>query len=230
MASLAAEGKDDGAGLATFVQSTENRVEDFKPDRGSEALGATFTGFTDNKMEDFVADFGATALGRAYAMQFDFVLQGETYRVLKLLQSGAHGSVFLARKISAEGALGESFAAKFFTQSDDEELEKLSKMSSHGALEPHPHVIGVKHYQAAAMGTRSQPGDKGFVLMELGDLGEPFNFMATPFPEAFVLRIFQHIIHGLEYLNSRGVVHCNIKPDNLVIDIYGNVRLKSGKA
>ena len=199
MASLAAEGKDDGD-LATFKC------------------------FTDNKMEDFVADFGATALGRAYAMQFDFELRGETYRVLKLYQSGAHGGVFLARKITAEGALGEGFAAKFFTQSNDEELGKLNEMGSHDALEAHPNLIGIKHHQTRPMGTRSQPGSEGFVLMEMGDLGEPFNFIATPFPEAFVLRFFQHIIHGLEHLHSRGVVHRGLKPDNLVFDIYGNVR------
>ena len=201
MASMAAEGKD-GGDLATFK------------------------GFTDNKMEDFVADFGATALGRAYAMQFDFELRGETYRVLKLYQSGAHGGVFLARKISAEGALGEGFAAKFFTQSNDEELGKLNEMGSHDALEKHANLIGIEHHQTTAMGTRSQPGSEGFVLMEMGDLGEPFNFIATPFPEAFVLRFFQHIIHGLEYLHSRGVVHRDLKPDNLVMNIYGDVRLK----
>jgi hypothetical protein len=127
MASLAAEGKDDGAGVATFVQSTKNRVENFTP--------KTANGF-----------FEAGSDG-SYSHQFEFLLHGNTFRVLKLYQSGAHGGVFLARKINADGAFGESFAAKFFTSADDEELVKLVEMSARDALEPHPHLIGITHHQ-----------------------------------------------------------------------------------
>ena len=126
MASLAAEGKDDGAGVAAFVQSTENRMEDFTPGRGSEALGGS---------------------DGSYSQQFEFLLHGDMFRVLKLYQSGMHGGVFLARKINADGAFSESFAAKFFTSADDEELVKLVEMSARDALEPHPHLIGITHHQ-----------------------------------------------------------------------------------
>ena len=174
---------------------------------------ARFTGRTDLRTEDFHDELGAGNFPE-YASQFEFELSGSTYRVTKLYQSGAHGAVFLARKLDGDRALGEGFACKFFVARDDEELVNLTRMLEHDALEPHPNVITVVHHQTEALGGPGDPGRRGMVLMELGDLGEPFNFITTPFPESFCLRFFRDIIEGLEFMHGKGVVHRDLKPDN----------------
>eukprot|EP00947_MAST-08B_sp_MAST-8B-sp1_P000217 g217.t1 len=185
---------------------------------------ARFTGRTDLRTEDFHDELGAGNFPE-YASQFEFELSGSTYRVTKLYQSGAHGAVFLARKLDGDRALGEGFACKFFVARDDEELVNLTRMLEHDALEPHPNVITVVHHQTEPLGGPGDPGRRGMVLMELGDLGEPFNFITTPFPESFCLRFFRDIIEGLEFMHGKGVVHRDLKPDNLCLDIWGRLKL-----
>ena len=43
--------------------------------------------------------------------------------------------------------------------------------------------------------------------------------------ENIVINIFKQILNGVEYLHSIGVVHRNIKPDNILFDEFNNVKL-----
>jgi eukaryotic-like serine/threonine-protein kinase len=38
-------------------------------------------------------------------------------------------------------------------------------------------------------------------------------------------KIIQQTLHGMHYLHQRGWVHCDIKPDNMLVDDDGNVKL-----
>ena len=41
----------------------------------------------------------------------------------------------------------------------------------------------------------------------------------TPFNEDFVIKIFKDILNGLKYLHSNNILHRDIKPDNILLDV-----------
>ncbi|KAL3507319.1 hypothetical protein ACH5RR_032701 [Cinchona calisaya] len=45
------------------------------------------------------------------------------------------------------------------------------------------------------------------------------------FPEAVIGRIAFQVLTGLDYLHARKIVHCDIKPANLLIDKHMNVKI-----
>ena len=84
----------------------------------------------------------------------------------------------------------------------------------------------------------------GFIVLEYGHLGSVFsNFLkcqgglnaehrsyahvakTKAFEETYIKRITIDILSGLEFLHAKGIIHRDIKSENLVINCYGNVQI-----
>lgn len=80
----------------------------------------------------------------------------------------------------------------------------------------HPNVVGV--YDSGAT-----PDGRSFLVMEL-IAGEPVSRLA-PLPPARALAIAEDVAAAIAYAHEQGVIHCDLKPQNVLLDSFGRARL-----
>jgi|GEM_PF-5348348 len=135
------------------------------------------------------------------------------YDVLELIGEGTYGDVWKARDISS----GVIVAIKRLRRQPDAqscaEVEKLAHLSNvrgivalrdvHLATEPYCYVM--EHLDGGT----------------LADLIR--RERQLPFADAW--RIFRQLNEALAYVHGEGIIHCDIKPENILLDARGNPRL-----
>ena len=66
----------------------------------------------------------------------------------------------------------------------------------------------------------------GYIEMPFYENGNLRSWIETKKPSEFQLQsIFLHVIRGLEYLHQCGVIHCDIKPENIFIDAKNHPKI-----
>lgn len=135
---------------------------------------------------------------------------GDAYRIERELGGGGMGRVFVAEETTLERRvvvkvlppeLGRGLSAERFRR----EIQLAAKLQ-------HPHIVPLLAAGGTADGTLyyTMPFIEGDSLRRrLTRAGE------LPIPEA--LRILRQVVDALAYAHARGVVHRDIKPDNILI-------------
>ena len=138
---------------------------------------------------------------------------GETYRIERELGGGGMSRVFLAQ----EGRLGRKVVIKVLPPetSVGVHADRFEREIQVAASLQHPHVVPL-----LTAGAAEHPGDDPllYYVMPFID-GETLATRlaregALPVPE--VTRILRDVVDALVYAHSRGVVHRDIKPDNIL--------------
>ncbi|HMP53135.1 MAG TPA: serine/threonine-protein kinase, partial [Candidatus Melainabacteria bacterium] len=135
----------------------------------------------------------------------------ERYEVLGKIAQGGMGAVYQARdkensmtvavKIMAQDLLHDSAARKRF----DQEAAHLASLD-------HPYIISVYSSGTTAQGAP-------YLVMELGKgktLEEILKERGSLTPEKTV-NLFMEILGGLEYAHNKGILHRDLKPNNLML-------------
>lgn len=147
-------------------------------------------------------------------------LEGQTigqYKLLELLGAGAMGAVYRAYQQN----LDRDVALKVLTYADDEPaLQRFYREARIAASLEHPHIVPVYDYGTAR--------DISYVTMRYlkgKSLEERIKQARGPVPIRGVLRLATQLASALDYAQERSVVHRDIKPRNVVLDVRGNAYL-----
>ncbi len=155
---------------------------------------------------------GDRALDRLRRSADEPDLQGTKYRILGLLGRGGMGAVYIAEdveldrkvalKVTANGSAPEELAARL-----RREARVIARLE-HPSIVP-VHDVGVL------------PDARVFYTMKLVRGRQLDVWLADDPPRPAVLRVFQRICEAVAFAHDNGVIHRDLKPQNVMVGEYG---------
>jgi hypothetical protein len=158
---------------------------------------------------------GASAKVQAAKAYPPGTLIGDRYRIVAKLGHGGMGEVYRAEDI----VLGEPVALKFLREGSAASKEMLLNELKLARQIAHPNVCRL--FDVGELDGRF------FLSMELID-GEDLSSLLQRIgrlPQDRLLVLARQLFSGLAAAHAKGVVHCDVKPANIMIDGRGNARL-----
>ncbi|KAF8743277.1 cheY-homologous receiver domain, partial [Rhizoctonia solani] len=141
------------------------------------------------------------------------------FEIIKPISKGAFGSVFLAKKKTT----GDYFAIKVLKKADMIAKNQITNVKAERMIlmkqSESPFVV--KLYFTF------QSKENLYLVMEYLNGGDCASLIKTlgALPEEWARAYIAEVTLGLEYLHAKGVVHRDLKPDNLLIDQHGHLKL-----
>jgi predicted Ser/Thr protein kinase len=139
------------------------------------------------------------------------------YEVLGELGRGGMGVVYQARQtkldrmvalkvLPAEAGQDSAFAERF-----TREARALAKLN-------HPHILTIYDFGQAE-------GHSYFVMEYVDGVNLRQRLRAGPLPLLEVFRIVGQVCDALQYAHDEGIVHRDVKPENILLDTKGRVKI-----
>ena len=144
------------------------------------------------------------------------------YELRRCLQTGMTSQVYEV----VEPRSGRHFAMKLLLPEHAESREHRATLfheAEVGVKLRHPNVINI-------ISVSKSPKTPNFVMeyFPSGDLRSRINSREPKdkeFLKVNAKKVFKQVATGLAYMNSSGVVHCDIKPDNILVDASGVAKI-----
>ena len=189
---------------------------------------------------------GATGFSKLHFLKaFDIKFGKTVYRVRKYLGGGSFGRVFLAtaqvrkkniswysgwlRRAGGYRPKGESLAIKFLPNSNMPEVFPGTLARRERAK-----FVGQTLFWTTEQNVWNHPSapPNPFVVMETAEMGEVRNYQAGTlregpkfFREEVARRIFSQLVQAVAFLHQKQFLHLDIKLENVLINIRGDVKL-----
>lgn len=154
----------------------------------------------------------------------------DDYRLLKILGMGSNARVYLGYK---ESDPSQQFAIKFINRSSEYSVEESRQnIVKEGRLLQtlkHPNIIKAFKLEENGSATTTDgevlPHKILYCVLQLAENGslEDFLFYHGPFTEELARFYFKQMISGISYLHQNGIVHRDIKAENLLFDSHFNL-------
>lgn len=159
-------------------------------------------------------------LAREPQQQVDAVPQASLryadYQLETMLAAGGMGKVYRA----TEKASGNSVALKSLHKShlaDARAVQRFVQESQILARLTHPNIVGTR-------GLGRYPGGGFFIVMELIDgVDLESERQLRRFSASEVVSIVRQVVAAIQHAHCRGIVHCDVKPANILLDPSGHV-------
>jgi len=145
--------------------------------------------------------------------RFEPPAEFDDYVIVRELGQGAMGSVYLAE----DAVLARPIAIKFTGADPDPSARQRFLMEARAVARiQHPNVVAI--YRVGEL------GDQPYIVSELVR-GASLSAAERPMPWAKVLPIAIDLARGLAAAHRNGVVHCDIKPANVMVTEDGVAKL-----
>jgi len=140
------------------------------------------------------------------------------FQLLRLIRSGTTTAVWEAKRINEKERIALKVLLNDF-RTDKDEIGQLKHEAMVGAFVNHPNVIKIFDYHE----------DQGFPLVSM-QLYQARNLKIEIRERPEVLGenmgiVMRAAAEGLAHLHDVGWIHCDIKPDNYLVDEQANVKL-----
>ena len=141
------------------------------------------------------------------------------YRAIKLLGSGGMAEVYLAH----DAVLDRDVALKVLSRryaEDDEVIERFRSEARSAAALSHPNIVSIYDRGETEDGTY-------YIVMEYvagGILSERI-LRVGPFPTHTAAAVAIQVAEALEEAHRRGIVHRDVKPQNILVTKSGDVKV-----
>ena len=137
--------------------------------------------------------------------------------ILALLGQGGMGAVYKARQLKLDRFVALKVLPREWGR-DPAFAERFAREARALARLSHPHIVAVHDFGEA--------GGYFFLLMEFVDGANLRQFLqAGPLDPRLALEVVPQICDALQYAHEEGVVHRDVKPENLLLDGRGRVRI-----
>lgn len=136
----------------------------------------------------------------------------ETYEIGKTLGHGASGKVYMV----THKQTGQKFACKV--------VKKNSSMNDAQSMSTEIEIMKrIRHRHIVSMYELYETPKCLWIILELVDGGDLYHFLANTlhYNEVMASRQFKQVLQGLHYLHSLGVVHRDLKLDNILLQGSG---------
>jgi eukaryotic-like serine/threonine-protein kinase len=146
-------------------------------------------------------------------------LLGDRYRLLEKIGEGGAAEVFRAKDQRLDRIVAIKLLRPQFT-SDEQSRHRFSVEARAAAGLSHPNIVDVYDFGEA-------PDGSMFIVMQyvegknLKDILQQRGRMSTD----QAVSIAQQVCHALSVAHAKGLIHRDVKPQNIMIDQAGNVRL-----
>ena len=139
----------------------------------------------------------------------DSPLQIEGFRFIRRIGGGGMGEVYLARE-SDEGHLVAVKILSLVSPDDDAIFERFFREAIIASRLRHPNIVRVYELGEVA--------DRYFISMEFVNGPSLRNrLMAGALPFSLATSMFYPILEAMESAHVQGIVHCDIKPGNILL-------------
>ncbi|KAM2095098.1 hypothetical protein ACFX1R_018951 [Malus domestica] len=140
------------------------------------------------------------------------------YEVGRMVGEGTFGKVKFARNCET----GESVAMKILAKSTilkHRMVDQIKREISIMKIVRHPNIVRLHEVLAGRA--------KIFIILEFVTGGELFDKIVHrgKLPENESRKYFQQLVDAVAHCHSKGVYHRELKPENLLLDAYGNLKV-----
>ncbi|XP_067932439.1 NUAK family SNF1-like kinase 1 [Watersipora subatra] len=140
------------------------------------------------------------------------------FEIIKSLGSGTYGKV----KLAIDKKTGQKVAIKSIAKrkvANDENLTRIRREIEIMASLKHRHIVQILEV--------FENKDKIILVQEFADGGELYDYISSKgkLTEKEARLLFRQIVSAVHYLHENGVVHRDLKLENILLDRHGMIKL-----
>lgn len=143
----------------------------------------------------------------------------EKYQLCRLLGRGSFAKVYQGISLSDNSSVAIKVIEKPTITDPSMEPRLVREVAAMRLLNNHPNIVNLHE----VMATKT----KIYLVMELAQGGELFTKLARRgrMTETAARRYFQQLVSTLHFCHQNGVAHRDLKPQNLLLDEVGNLKV-----